>query len=836
MSSLLSSTMTLRHRALAAAIGALLAALLIGLLGAAEARATPAEGIHNIKHVVMIMQENRSFDSYFGTYPGARGIPAGVCVPDPLNGGCIAPYHSSSDRSYGGPHGVGAAIADVDGGKMDGFVGQAETGLKCSSTNPNCSSCKASESETEPEGEVEKEEPEPCSVMGYHDAREIPNYWTYAQNFVLQDNMFQSSSSWSLPEHLFLVSGWSARCPNGDPAGLDCTNSLEPVLPGVDWNSPITPGKATYAWTDLTYLMAKAHVSWRYYVYEGAEPDCESDEAIKCKPIKQGPKTPGIWNPLADFTDVKQDGQLENIQSLNSFNSAVKEPASCGLPNVSWIDPNIKVSEHPPSRVSKGQAYVTTLVNSIMRSPCWGSTAIFLSWDDWGGFYDHVVPPQVDQNGYGPRVPGIVISPYAKTGYIDHQQLSHDAYLKFIENDFLEGSRLNPATDGRPDARPDVREEAPGLGELASDFDFNQVPRPPLLLSTRPEPGPASKPPGPNAPVVETSSATAVGQSTAVLQGSVDPEGASLSDCHFEYGTSSSYGLSVPCASLPAAGSDPVAVSANLSGLTPNSTYHLRLVATSIGGTSRGADRTFTTAEQLPELGRCVKTPAEGVEKAHHGRYSDAGCTLASETGSGEYEWTPGAAKRGFRLAGSPSVLETAHLQLSCAADKGNGEIAGPQSLSVRITFTGCETPAKAPCQSEGAAAGEIATNTLQGKLDFIKNHLSGTKMLISVGLSIGSGGAPAATFECSEPLGGLGAQVTLQGAAIAAVVSEDRMVAANTLKFTATGPKQKPESFEVGPTEVLQASLAGGIFEQAGLNLKSTFSGEELLEVKATP
>jgi Phosphoesterase family len=158
--------------------------------------------------------------------------------------------------------------------------------------------------------------------------------------------------------------------------------------------------------------------------------------------------------------------------------------------------PNSKVSEHPPALVSNGQAYVTTLVNSIMRSPCWGSTAIFLSWDDWGGFYDHVVPPVIDGNGYGFRVPGLVISPYAKAGYVDHQQLSHDAYLKFIEDDFMGGQRLNPATDGRPDSRPDVREEAPGLGNLVEDFDFNQSPRPPLLLPTHPAPGPASCPPG----------------------------------------------------------------------------------------------------------------------------------------------------------------------------------------------------------------------------------------------------------------------------------------------------------------------------------------------------
>jgi phospholipase C len=142
------------------------------------------------------------------------------------------------------------------------------------------------------------------------------------------------------------------------------------------------------------------------------------------------------------------------------------------------------------------QAYVTTLINAVMRSPCWGSSAIFLSWDDWGGFYDHVVPPVIDGAGYGFRVPGLVISPYARPGCIDRRQLSHDACLKFIEDDFLEGSRLNPKTDGRPDSRPGVREEAPGLGNLASDFNFCQTPRAPLILPTHPEPGPASSPPG----------------------------------------------------------------------------------------------------------------------------------------------------------------------------------------------------------------------------------------------------------------------------------------------------------------------------------------------------
>ena len=157
------------------------------------------------------------------------------------------------------------------------------------------------------------------------------------------------------------------------------------------------------------------------------------------------------------------------------------------LPAVSWVVPSQDVSEHPPARISAGVAYVTGLINAVMQGADWKSTAIFLTWDDWGGFYDHVVPPVVDQNGYGLRVPGLVISPYARRGYVDHQILSFDAYDKFIEDDFLGSQRINPLTDGRPDPRPTVRENVKILGNLLKDFDFGQSPRPPMLLPLHPE-------------------------------------------------------------------------------------------------------------------------------------------------------------------------------------------------------------------------------------------------------------------------------------------------------------------------------------------------------------
>jgi phospholipase C len=204
---------------------------------------------------------------------------------------------------------------------------------------------------------------------------------------------------------------------------------------------------------------------------------------VSCAAVRQNATTPGIWNPLPYFDTVKADGQLGNIQSVTNYYTAAK---SGHLPAVTWVVPSGAVSEHPPAAVSFGQSYVTSLVNAAMKGPDWNSTAIFLAWDDWGGFYDHVAPPQVDQNGYGLRVPGLIISPYAKHGYIDHQTLSFDAYDKFIEDDFLHGQRLDPRTDGRPDPRPTVRENVKILGDLTSAFDFNQNPRGPTVLPVHP--------------------------------------------------------------------------------------------------------------------------------------------------------------------------------------------------------------------------------------------------------------------------------------------------------------------------------------------------------------
>ena len=435
------------------------------------------EGIHKIKHIIIIMQENRSFDSYFGTFPGADGIPMKngiptVAVPDPLTGRMVYPYHDTSDLNLGGPHNVVNAVADIDGGKMDGFIRESSRGREGLN--------KQGVKDFPPHLIVKTGKY--IDVMGYHDGREIPNYWTYARDFVLQDHMFEQIASWSFPSHLFMVSAWSAKAAeSNDP--MSCVSALDPPNRKDDDPTP-------FVWTDITYLLHKAGVSWASYLdFADKGEALKKDEylALHTATRDVGGFTtyvPSTWNVLPGFVTVHQDSQITNIDPITEF---FREAKKGTLPAVSWIIPNNRDSEHPTSLVSTGQAFVTNVINAIMRSPSWDSCAIFLAWDDWGGFYDHVVPPHVDSLGYGLRVPAMVISPYARKGYIDHQTLSFDAYLKFIEDDFLGGQRIDPKTDGRPDSRPDVREDDPRLGNLIEDFDFSQPSRPPVILTPYPE-------------------------------------------------------------------------------------------------------------------------------------------------------------------------------------------------------------------------------------------------------------------------------------------------------------------------------------------------------------
>lgn len=370
--------------------------------------AAPApHGLSKIRHVVIIMQENRSFDSYFGTCPNADGIPMKngvptVCNPDP-RGGCIRPYHTHADRNAGGPHATANAIGDIDGGKMDGFVRQAATVPPCHVPDePQCAQNAA------------------IDVRGYHDWHEIPNYWAYARAFTLQDHLFASTSDWSLPAHLYEVSEWSANCPVLDKA-MSCTNHNGPDLPR-DFSKAAAkqrPGRPNYAWTDLTYLLHAHHVSWGYYIMGGEEPDCR-DDGVRCPSFAQTAQTPGIWNPLPSFTTVRQDGELGNIKDMrSSFVTLLpgNYRASCGSLRATGTA-NIRPLTSRRSGLRNGRGECNHAKQVL------GQYGNLHFMGQGGGFYDHVPPPTVDNQGYGIRVPGILISAYAKRGFIDHQILT----------------------------------------------------------------------------------------------------------------------------------------------------------------------------------------------------------------------------------------------------------------------------------------------------------------------------------------------------------------------------------------------------------------------------
>ncbi|MGN6796145.1 MAG: alkaline phosphatase family protein, partial [Streptosporangiaceae bacterium] len=287
--------------------------------------------IHKIKHIIMIMQENRSFDHYFGTFPGADGIPMKdgvptVCLPNPHTGQCVKPFHDPRLENAGGPHALKAAQVDVDGGKMDGFVRRAvrPSTLGCPKSNPLC-----------------KVNPVKPDVMGWHDAREIPNYWDYAKQFVLQDHMFASNLGWSVPIHLAMVSAWSAKCTN-DHDPMTCKSNASLTV------SPGTKGKREFPWTDLTWLMRRYHVSWRYYIEAGTQPDCEKD-AFTCPPKVQNAETPSIWNPLPKFLDVQQTHQVKNVVDVKHYFKAARDGT---LPKVSWVIPSLGNSEHPRASIA----------------------------------------------------------------------------------------------------------------------------------------------------------------------------------------------------------------------------------------------------------------------------------------------------------------------------------------------------------------------------------------------------------------------------------------------------------------------------------------------------
>jgi phospholipase C len=376
------------------------------------------------------MQENRSLDEYFATYPGVDGVSSGVCLQGPAGTPCVQLYHDTNDVNKGGPHMWSNANADVDGGKMDGFLIQSygANTTNCVPPDPDCAPGK-----------------DPRDVLGQHDYNEIANYWNYAHLYVLQDRMFESVLSYSLPAHLYMLAAQSG--------GYTGDGQTEPK---------------SYSFPEITELLTSGKVTWKYYITSGTVPDTEDGSVVGTLPNQmQDPYKYTLWNPLAAFPAVMNDpAQKSRLQDLSQFYDDCKNGA---LPQVSWIIPSSPISDHPPAQVSASMEYVTGLVNSVMNSSNWNDTAIFIAWDDWGGFYDHVVPPRVDRYGLGIRVPGLVVSPYAKQGLVDHNTYSFESWLKIVEERF----GVIPMT-----ARDNTSMD------MIDSFDFTQQPRAPVLLAT----------------------------------------------------------------------------------------------------------------------------------------------------------------------------------------------------------------------------------------------------------------------------------------------------------------------------------------------------------------
>ncbi|HET9919664.1 MAG TPA: alkaline phosphatase family protein, partial [Ktedonobacteraceae bacterium] len=269
---------------------------------------------------------------------------------------------------------------------------------------------------------------------------DIPNYWAYAQQFGLGDNFFTSFGTNSSPNHLAMIASQSAGL-DDTGVGSGCASRANELVFSRNTAAQEYWAYPCYNINTVPQELTAAGDSWRYYSSVNSW-----DSPIEVQPIAKSPNN--IRNPNQFITDVKNGN----------------------MANVSWVIPNTPSSDHPPYPLEAGQNFVTQQVNAVMNSSYWNSTAIFVTWDDWGGYYDHVTPPTVDGTGLGPRVPLLVISPYAKPGYISSNQGEFSSFDKFIEEDF------NLQSLGQRDALP-------GTSDLMDFFNWNQTPQSPLILN-----------------------------------------------------------------------------------------------------------------------------------------------------------------------------------------------------------------------------------------------------------------------------------------------------------------------------------------------------------------
>ncbi len=379
------------------------ASLLFGFGTGCNSDIVPAAG--PIQHVVIIMQENRSFDHMFNGFPGADTVTTGLSngakiklSVTPLgNGPDIDHSHANWWRQW-------------NNGKMDGFASGGT-----------------------------------AFPYSYLDRKEVQPYWDLASRFTLGDRMFQSNSGPSFVAHQYMIAGQSGGAsenPSGSIWGCDAPPTARVALIGP--NGTDLPGVyPCFDYTTMADLLDARGVSWRYYA--------------------PGPASDSFFL-LSAFQAIRhiRFGAHWKSDVISPETQILTDIAAGKLAQVTWVVPAFNNSDHPGAP-SQGPDWVASLVNAIGQSPFWNSTAIFISWDDWGGFYDHVPPPQTDDMGLGFRVPLIVVSPYARRGYVSHVTHEASGFLRYIEETF------NLPSLGTRDATAD---------DLHDCFDYTQPPTP----------------------------------------------------------------------------------------------------------------------------------------------------------------------------------------------------------------------------------------------------------------------------------------------------------------------------------------------------------------------
>lgn len=380
----------------------------------------------HLQHVITVMMENHDYDSYFGTYCQTRsaycsttgnGIPAGTCVPnDPnnLSAGCIQPfnltpnYFTISDME----HDWWSGGVAMNGGAMNGFFQAEGTGLS----------------------------------MGHYNQSTIPIYWDMAEEYASADNFWGANLSYSLPNHWYLVAGQTPPRAYNNYVGF---NGLDPTYLDQSNNT-----------TSVEDLLAHSSASWKYYDNGlGAYSKAITGTGIFGTAYD-------YWNPMAARHESYTSNFTTHFVPRSSF---LTDLQSGGLPNISWVIPAPADSDHPGFNNSYGETWVAQLVDAVENSTYWNSTAIFLSWDDYGGWYDGVAPPSILGHLLSFRAPLLVISPYAKENYISHVFGDFFGLLRFVEWQFGLGC-IGPL---------DCLAPLP-----LNFFDFNQAPRPPILFGT----------------------------------------------------------------------------------------------------------------------------------------------------------------------------------------------------------------------------------------------------------------------------------------------------------------------------------------------------------------